>query len=125
MYVEEMERIWDQQAKRLGLEGLEIEGTPVKELLIGQISHDPESGELLYKSNDSVLFWQRPLRSQKHLINKCSRESRKMYDPVKQRHYIQGPRVAAVSHPTSECHRARQVLSNVRVEGRTPVSYTH
>lgn len=119
MYVEEMERIWDQQAKRLGLEGLEIEGTPVKELLIGQISHDPESGELLYKSNDSVLFWQRPLRSQKHLINKCSLESRKMYDPVKQRHYIQGPRVAAVSHPTSEFHRALQVLSNVRVEGRT------
>ena len=119
MYVEEMERIWDQQAKRLGLEELEIEGTPVKELLIGQISHDPESGELLYKSNDSVLFWQRPLRSQKHLINKCSLESRKMYDPVKQRHYIQGPRVAAVSHPTSEFHRALQVLSNVRVEGRT------
>lgn len=119
MYVEEIERIWDQQAKRLGLEGLEIEGTPVKELLIGQISHDPESGELLYKSNDSVLFWQRPLRSQKHLINKCSLESRKMYDPVKQRHYIQGPRVAAVSHPTSELHRALQVLSNVRVEGRT------
>ena len=119
MYVEEMERIWDQQAKRLGLEELEIEGTPIKELLIGQISHDPESGELLYKSNDSVLFWQRPLRSQKHLINKCSLESRKMYDPVKQRHYIQGPRVAAVSHPTSEFHRALQVLSNVRVEGRT------
>lgn len=119
MYVEEMERIWDQQAKRLGLEELEIEGTPVKDLLIGQISHDPESGELLYKSNDSVLFWQRPLRSQKHLINKCSLESRKMYDPVKQRHYIQGPRVAAVSHPTSEFHRALQVLSNVRVEGRT------
>lgn len=119
MYVEEMERIWGQQSKRLGLEGLEIEGTPVKELLIGQISHDPESGELLYKSNDSVLFWQRPLRSQKHLINKCSLESRKMYDPVKQRHYIQGPRVAAVSHPTSEFHRALQVLSNVRVEGRT------
>lgn len=119
MYVEEMVRIWDQQAKRLGLEGLEIEGTPVKELLIGQISHDPESGELLYKSNDSVLFWQRPLRSQKHLINKCSLESRKMYDPVKQRHYIQGPRVAAVSHPTSEFHRALQVLSNLRVEGRT------
>lgn len=119
MYVEEMERIWDQQAKRLGLEELEIEGTPVKELLIGQISYDPESGELLYKSNDSVLFWQRPLRSQKHLINKCSLESRKMYDPVKQRHYIQGPRVAAVSHPTSEFHRALQVLSNVRVEGQT------
>ena len=119
MYVEEMVRIWDQQAKRLGLEGLEIEGTPVKELLIGQISHDPESGELLYKSNDSVLFWQRPLRSQKHLINKCSLESRKMYDPLKQRHYIQGPRATAVSHPTSEFHRALQVLSNVRVEGRT------
>ncbi|WP_298632282.1 type II CRISPR RNA-guided endonuclease Cas9 [uncultured Porphyromonas sp.] len=119
MYVEEMERIWGQQSKRLGLEGLEIEGTPVKELLLGQISHDPESGELLYKSNDSVLFYQRPLRSQKHLINKCSLESRKMYDALKQRHYIQGPRAAAVSHPTSEFHRALQVLSNVRVEGRT------
>lgn len=119
MYVEEMERIWVQQSKRLGLEGVEIEGTPVKELLIGQITHDPESGELLYKSNESVLFYQRPLRSQKHLINKCSLESRKMYDPLKQRQYIQGPRVAAVSHPTSEFHRALQVLSNVRVEGRT------
>lgn len=119
MYVEEMERIWGQQSKRLGLEGLEIEGTPVKELLLGQISHDPESGELLYKSNDSVLFYQRPHRSQKHLINKCSLESRKMYDALKQRHYIQGPRAAAVSHPTSEFHRALQVLSNVRVEGRT------
>lgn len=119
MYVEELEQIWQRQAEQLGLASLEIEGQSVKELLMGQISYDPDTEEIRYKSNESILFWQRPLRSQKHLINKCSLESRKMYDPKKKREYIQGPTVAAISHPISEFHRALQVLSQVRIEGRT------
>lgn len=119
MYVEELEKIWQRQAEQLGIANLEIDGKGVKELLMGKVIPDPESGEIRYKSNESVLFWQRPLRSQKHLINKCSLESRKMYDPEKKREYIQGPRVAAVSHPISEYHRVLQALSQIRVEGRT------
>lgn len=119
MYVEELDRIWQRQAPQLGLDGMEIEGKSVKERLIGQVAYDDESGKIKYKSNDSILFWQRPLRSQKGLINKCSLESRKLYDPKKKRTYIQGPRCAAISHPTAEFHRVLQALSQIKVEGRT------
>lgn len=38
---------------------------PLKEFLAGKIEKDDE-GNLKFKSSESVLFWQRPLKSQKN-----------------------------------------------------------
>jgi CRISPR-associated endonuclease Csn1 len=43
---------------------------PFKEFLAGNIENTDNG--IQFKSNESVLFWQRPLRSQKNLLGKCT-----------------------------------------------------
>lgn len=84
---------------------------PLKELLGGKIESDAET--LKFKCNESVLFWQRPLRSQKSLLSKCVFEGRRFYDSIHQKWIIAGPTPAPLSHPEFEEFRAFQFINNI------------
>lgn len=144
-YVEEFHKIWDRQAKHLGLDEetdvrkkvrfikgspdskrnkhildyliqklgdenvkhddniiISYEKMPLKDYLGGEIWKDDE-GEIRYNSMDSVLFWQRPLRSQKNLLQPCRFESSK--------------KPCVVSHPDFEKYRAWQFINSIKFEG--------
>lgn len=87
-----------------------------KEHLAGKIWQDEEE-ELRYRSNESVLFWQRPLRSQKGLLDRCTYEGNRFYSKKEQRWVVSGPRVIPVSHPLFEVFRAMQQVMNISLNG--------
>lgn len=105
--------------EKYGKENVNIENSRVtvlsqialKELLGGKIEFDGEC--LKFKSNESVLFWQRPLRSQKSLLSKCVFEGRRFYDSIHQKWIIVGPTPAPLSHPEFEEFRAFQFINNI------------
>ncbi|SEG61649.1 CRISPR-associated endonuclease Csn1 [Halpernia humi] len=83
---------------------------PLKEFLAGRIEKD-EDGKIKFKSNESVLFWQRPLRSQKKLLAKCRFEPDLKDDNGK---FIQkGKTPCHLSHPLYEEYRAYQYVNNI------------
>jgi CRISPR-associated endonuclease Csn1 len=82
-----------------------------KEFLAGTIENS-ENGRL-YKSNESVLFWQRPLRSQKKLLGKCTFENRLFYDKSTGKSITTGNSPCPVSHPEYELFRAYQFINNI------------
>ncbi len=151
MYVEEFERIWKQQADKLGLNDVYVTRTKtiflsgsktrnrnqrkidylkkhrdkveVEEIILPRkdmdkkltrvisyekISlHDHLAGKIelqddrvKFDNKDSVLFYQRPLRSQKNLLGKCRYESNKT--------------PAALSHPDYETFRAWQFVNTIK-----------
>lgn len=105
--------------QKYGAENISIENSritisfqlPLKELLGGKIEN--EGGNLKFKCNESVLFWQRPLRSQKSLLSKCVLEGRRFYDTVHQKWITAGPTPAPLSHPEFEEFRAYQFINNI------------
>ena len=83
---------------------------PLKEFLAGKIEVNDEC-EIKFKSNESVLFWQRPLRSQKGLLAKCRFEPDLKDDNGK---FIQkGKTPCHLSHPLYEEFRALQFINNI------------
>ncbi len=106
--------------EKYGKENVEIKGDkivtktsiPLKEYL-GGTREKLENGNIKYKANESVLFYQRPLRSQKQLLGKCSFEGYKLYDKQNHKYIEQGPVPAAVSHPEYEEFRALQYINNI------------
>ena len=83
---------------------------PLKEFLAGRIDKD-EEGVLKFKSNESVLFWQRPLRSQKGLLAKCRFEPDLKDENGK---FLQkGKTPCHISHPLYEEYRALQYINNI------------
>ncbi len=83
---------------------------PLKEFLAGKIENNDE-GNLKFKSNESVLFWQRPLKSQKKLLAKCRFEP-DLKDEVGK--YIQkGKTPCRLSHPLFEEFRAYKFINNI------------
>ena len=83
---------------------------PLKAFLAGKIEKN-EEGELKFKSNESVLFWQRPLRSQKGLLAKCRFEPDLKDENGK---FIQkGKTPCHLSHPLYEEYRALQYINNI------------
>lgn len=105
--------------QKYGAENISIENSritvsfqlPLKELLGGKIEN--ENGNLKFKCNESVLFWQRPLRSQKALLSKCVFEGRRFYDKLHQKWITAGPTPAPLSHPEFEEFRAWQFINNI------------
>lgn len=85
---------------------------PFKQFLAGQIETDSEG--VRFRSNDSVLFWQRPLRSQKARLGKCTFESRKIFDKQSEKWVTSGSTTCPVSHPDFELFRAYQFINNIR-----------
>lgn len=85
---------------------------PFNEFLAGGIKD--EDGKLTFKSNDSVLFYQRPLRSQKGLLGKCSLEGRKFYDKKEKKWRTVGPTPCPNSHPDFEMKRTYEFINNIK-----------
>lgn len=83
---------------------------PLKIFLGGEIHHD-EDGNLKHKSQDSVIFWQRPLRSQKGLMAKCRFEPD--YKNKEGKYLQKGKTPCHLSHPIYEEFRAYQYINNI------------
>ncbi len=106
--------------EKYGKENVEIKGDkiitktniPLKEYL-GGTREKLADGNVKYKANESILFFQRPLRSQKQLLGKCTFEGYRLYDKQHHKYSEQGPSPAAVSHPEYEEFRALQYINNI------------
>lgn len=96
MYIDEFERIWDFQQK--------FNPTFYTEAFREQIGG--VKGQKQYKK-DGILFFQRPLRSQKHTIGRCSFEKGKFRTPL--------------SNPVFQEYRIWQQLNNLAYDGN-PIS---
>lgn len=105
--------------QKYGTENISIENSritvsyllPLKELLGGKI--EQQDGNLKFKCNESVLFWQRSLRTQKSLLSKCVFEGRRFYDSIHRKWITAGPTPAPLSHPEFEEFRAYQFINNI------------
>lgn len=91
--------------------------TLLKEHLAGKIWYD-EDGTIRFISKESTLFWQRPLRSQKGMLDKCTLESHKVRVSGTNRFVTWGPTVVSASHPYYELYRVLQTLLNMRIRGQ-------
>lgn len=91
--------------------------TSLKEHLAGKIWYD-EDGTIRFISKESTLFWQRPLRSQKGMLDKCTLESHKVRVSGTNRFVTWGPTVVSASHPYYELYRVLQTLLNMRIRGQ-------
>lgn len=104
-----VEQLKNEKSKKLLYKVTSSENVPLKEFLGGEIHYD-EDENLKHKSQDSVLFWQRPLRSQKGLLSKCRFEP----DVKKDGKYLQrGKTPCHLSHPLFEEFRAYQFINNI------------
>ena len=96
-YLDEFERIWETQAK----------------------FHKELTPELKHDLRDTVIFYQRPLKSQKGLISFCEFESRELEVDVngKKQTRTVGLRVCPKSSPLFQEFKLWQVINNVQVSG--------
>ncbi|NBC84517.1 MAG: type II CRISPR RNA-guided endonuclease Cas9 [Bacteroidetes bacterium] len=83
---------------------------PFKQFIAGDITN--ENGQLKYKSNESLLFWQRPLKSQKSLLAKCRFESSVFKQNGKSRTIGKTP--CPLSHPEFELFRSYQFINTIQ-----------
>jgi len=98
MYLTEFEAIWERQQEFHPELGPDIK----REL------GDPEKG---------ILFFQRPLRSQKSLIGKCTFERGRAKDPVLDKWVESGKPRCPISHPDFERFRTWQFINSLRAGG--------
>lgn len=98
-YLNEFETIWETQAK----------------------FHEELTPELKKEIRDIVIFYQRPLKSQKGLISFCEFESRQIEVEVdgKKKTKTIGLRVCPKSSPLFQEFKIWQVLNNIQVWGKT------
>ena len=94
-YIDEFERIWETQAKY----------------------HSELTPELKREIRDIVIFYQRPLKSQKGLISFCELESKVIKVKVdgKEKEVRTGCRVAPKSSPLFQEFKIWQILNNVKL----------
>lgn len=96
----------------------------LKEFLAGKIEEiELDNGEIKiqFKSNESVLFWQRPLRSQKGLLSNCRFEDKLPVlkangDLLKNSNgeiQTRSKKPCPISHPEFELFRAYQFINNI------------
>ena len=98
-YLDEFEKIWETQA----------------------IHHKELTPELKKEIRDVVIFYQRPLKSQKGLLSFCEFESKEieiLINGVKKKKTT-GLRVCPKSSPLFQEFRIWQVLNNIKVKGVT------
>lgn len=113
--------------KKYGAANVVIEGkkvttfeqVPLKNFLAGEITVDGE--QLKFKSNNSLLFWQRPLRSQKGLLDNCRFENNLPVLMNNGEFRMKGNKVikrskkpCLLSHPEFELFRAYQLINNIK-----------
>lgn len=96
-YLDEFNSIWDKQAE----------------------FHPEMTSELKHEIRDIVIFYQRPLKSQKGLVSVCEFEQRKVEAEIdgKKKTKTVGPKVCPKSSPLFQEFRIWQVLNNLKVNG--------
>ena len=96
-YEDEFEKIWETQA----------------------VYHKELTPELKREIRNKIIFYQRPLKSQKNLINLCEFESKEVEVEVngKKKRLTVGPRACPKSSPLYQEFRLWQTLNNVQVSG--------
>ncbi|RME35427.1 MAG: type II CRISPR RNA-guided endonuclease Cas9, partial [Deltaproteobacteria bacterium] len=92
-YLEEFDRIWEAQA-----------------------AHYPDilTPELREEIRDRIIYYQRPLKSQKHLIAECPFEKR-YYKDANGQLQVKGIKVAPRSSPVFQEYKIWQTLANIRI----------
>ncbi|WP_372773487.1 type II CRISPR RNA-guided endonuclease Cas9 [Mangrovibacterium sp.] len=92
---------------------------PLKKYFAGEI--EELDGQLKFKSNESLLFWQRPLRSQKNLLDNCRFENNRpvlmtngQYRMKNGELVLRSKKPCPLSHPEFELFRAYQFINNIR-----------
>lgn len=96
-YLDEFERIWETQTK----------------------FHPELTPELKHKFRDRIIFYQRPLKSQKSLVSICEfehKEVKVLVDGVAKTKVV-GPRVCPKSSPLFQEFKIWQILNNLKVNG--------
>ena len=141
-YINEFNIIWDKQASSLGLDN-KIE-TFKKRSYIGNINSSKakkkiekyKKQEKIFKiengyitveekialkdyignQNCGILFYQRPLRSQKHLLSLCAFEQHKILinNNGDKKEKIAGKRVCSASHPEFEKYRVFKFINSIK-----------
>ena len=96
-YLDEFEKIWETQS----------------------VFHKELSAELKNEIRNTIIFYQRPLKSQKNTIGYCEFESREIEKEVegKKKRITMGLRVCPKSSPLYQEFRIWQTINNVRVSG--------
>ena len=96
-YLDEFESIWEKQAK----------------------FHKELTEELKHELRDIIIFYQRPLKSQKSLINYCEFESSQKEVVVdgKKKTITIGLRVCPKSSPLFQCFKIWQSINNLQITG--------
>ena len=96
-YLDEFERIWEKQAK----------------------FHKELTEELKHELRDIIIFYQRPLKSQKSLISYCEFESSQKEVVVdgKKNTITIGLRVCPKSSPLFQCFKIWQSINNLQITG--------
>ena len=96
-YLDEFERIWETQAKY----------------------HSELTPELKHEIRDIIIFYQRPLKSQKSLVSYCEFEHRQREITVggKTKTITEGLRVCPKSSPLFQCFKVWQTINNLQVMG--------
>ena len=97
-YLDEFETIWEKQAQY----------------------HKELTNELKKEIRDIVIFYQRPLKSQKGLISVCELEGKLVEVIVdgKKKKKVIGPKVCPKSSPLFQEFKIWQILNNIQVSGK-------
>jgi CRISPR-associated endonuclease Csn1 len=112
LYVAEFNYIWSAHAQKLGLDAQTI--TQKKKGVFANIS----MGEFLGHERTGILFYQRPLKSQKHLVAACTFANKTIrYTDAagKETSKKTGATRCLISHPLYETFRSLQQINNLRI----------
>ncbi len=88
----------------------------LKQILMTQGKHYPDV--LTNEVQETIfnyVFYQRPLKSCKHLVSLCEFESREIVDEKTGRVILKGPKVAPVSSPLFQLCRIWEVVNNIEL----------
>lgn len=80
-----------------------------------QKQKEVEGNSLLHLISTNIIFYQRPLKSQKNSINECSCERRCYLNPITNRTESAGIKVCPVSKPIFQEFRIWKTINNLRI----------
>ncbi len=121
MYVDEFKELWNRHAEPLGLNIFSGEIRKRKKKLV-----EVSLKEFLGDERKGILFYQRPLKSQKHLVALCNFENNNIRLRNKETNEIittngkeqfqkVGKQRCLISHPLFEKFRALQQINNLKI----------